>query len=184
MGQQDPFLAEAVILVDASTAFNSVNRAVLLHNIRVLCPEFSTIAINMYRSPCRLFVGGTEISSLEGTTQGDNLAMSLFAIGTLPVLRRLESHNTVSQVWLADDATGVGGLSALLDWWKDIIAEGTKYGYYVNEQKSCLILKNPEDLDRAREIFANTKIDIKLDGQRLVTRCITCPLFKHIGPSL
>lgn len=88
--------AEAVILVDASNAFNSVNRQALLHNVRVLCPELSIIAINMYRKPCRLFVGGTEIPSREGTTQGDNLAMSLFAIATLPVLRKLEDHEKVA----------------------------------------------------------------------------------------
>ncbi|MCP4494129.1 MAG: hypothetical protein GY820_43525, partial [Gammaproteobacteria bacterium] len=67
---------EAVILVDASNAFNAVNRSALLHNIQIICPEFSTITINMYRTDCRLFVSGTEIASSEGTTQGDNLAMS------------------------------------------------------------------------------------------------------------
>ena len=97
-----------MILVDASNAFNSVNRQALLHNVRVICPELSIIAINMYRTTCRLFDGGSEILSQEGTTQGDNLAMSLFAIATLPVLRKLEDHEQVAQVWLADDATEVG----------------------------------------------------------------------------
>ena len=31
--------AEVVILVDASNAFNSVNRQALLHNVKVLCPS-------------------------------------------------------------------------------------------------------------------------------------------------
>ena len=65
-----------VILVDASNAFNNMNRLVTLHNIRVICPAISTILINMYRISTRLFVAGRgEILSQEGTTQGDNLAL-------------------------------------------------------------------------------------------------------------
>ena len=158
--------SEAVILVDAANAFNAVNRKVLLHNIRILCPEFSTIAINMYRSECRLFVGGTEISSQEGTTQGDNLAMSLFAIATLPVLRGLERHTSVKQAWLADDATGAGDLVSLRQWWEEITTEGVKYGYYVQQSKSFLILKNPELFDSASRLFWDTSINIATDGKR------------------
>ena len=158
--------SEAVILVDASNAFNSVNRAALLHNIQILCPEVAAIAINMYRASCSLFVCGTEISSSEGTTQGDNLAMSLFAIATLPVLRMLEQLQCVSQVWLADDAMGVGTLENLYTWWTTILCEGKKYGYYVNQIKSCLILKNADDLPNAKGIFKDCEISIKLDRQR------------------
>ena len=65
---------EAVILVDAS---NALNRNVALHNIQVICPSFSTVLIRTYREPARLFItGGKELLSKEGTTQGDNLALS------------------------------------------------------------------------------------------------------------
>ena len=157
---------EAVILVDASNAFNSVNRAALLHNIQIICPEFSTIAVNMYRTDCRLFVSGTEIASSEGTTQGDNLAMSLFAMATLPVLRWLQQHTAVHQVWLADDATGAGDLKSLPKWWLDIVSEGEKYGYYVNAAKSCLVLKSSDLLREASHLFGETEITLKTDGQR------------------
>ena len=67
---------EAVILVDASNAFNSLNRRAALHNIQITCPQFSTILINTYREPSRMIVlGGRDILSAEGTTQGDNLAI-------------------------------------------------------------------------------------------------------------
>ena len=120
----------------------------------------------MYRSPSRLFVCGTEIASTEGTTQGDNLAMSLFALGTIPILRRLQLINNVSQVWLADDATAVGDLQSLYKWWTNIISEGRKYGYYVNQTKSCLILKDSNQQSRARQIFQDKDITIELDGHR------------------
>jgi hypothetical protein len=66
---------DAVLLVDAENAFNSLNRTVALNNIRSICPAFSTVLINIYRSPARLFVtGGFEILSREGVTQGCPLA--------------------------------------------------------------------------------------------------------------
>ena len=68
---------DGVILVDAENAFNKLNRQLSLHNIQYLCTNFATILINTYRRPSRLFiVGGGEISSTEGTTQGDTLAMA------------------------------------------------------------------------------------------------------------
>ena len=60
---------DGIIPVDASNAFNNMNRLVALHNIRVTCPAISTILINMYRISTRLFIaGGGEILSQEGTT--------------------------------------------------------------------------------------------------------------------
>ena len=70
---------DAVLLIDASNAFTRMNRKVAMHNIRITCPKVSVYIINMYRHPSRLFInGGGEISSREGTTQGDPLAMPLF----------------------------------------------------------------------------------------------------------
>ena len=46
------------------------------------------------------------------------------------------------QVWLADDATGGGLLESLKKWWINIIEEGDRYGYYINESKSWPFLKN------------------------------------------
>ena len=40
---------EAVLLVDASNAFNALNRQTALHNIRRLCPALATSLINTYR---------------------------------------------------------------------------------------------------------------------------------------
>ena len=74
--------SDALILVDASNAFNALNREVLLHNIKYLCPAMSMYIRNCYCTPSRLFVtGGHELYSEEGTTQGDPLAMPVYAIG-------------------------------------------------------------------------------------------------------
>ena len=81
---------DTVILVDASNTFNSLNRNAALHNIQILCPQFSAISINTYRLSVRMTVfGSKDIVSNEGTTQGGNFAMSLYALGTATLLNYL-----------------------------------------------------------------------------------------------
>ena len=97
---------EAVLLVDASNAFNSLNRKTALHNIRSLCPTLSTILINTYRSDPVCFVDGDTLHSREGTTQGDPLAMPMYALA-MPLIQALQRD--VKQVWYADDASATEG---------------------------------------------------------------------------
>ena len=49
---------EALILVNASNAFNVIIRQVALHNIQYITPPFATILINTYRISSRLFITG------------------------------------------------------------------------------------------------------------------------------
>mgnify|MGYP001800026604 CR=1 FL=1 len=78
---------EAVLLVDASNAFNSINRNVFLHNIKIICPPLAIFVHNCYALPSRLFViGGIEIKSSEGTTQGDPASMAIYAIAIIPLI--------------------------------------------------------------------------------------------------
>ena len=55
--------------------------------------------------------GSKDIVSNEGTTQGDNLAMSFYALGTATLLNYLLiSPPNVKNVCLADDITSAGAL--------------------------------------------------------------------------
>ena len=83
--------------VDATNVSNALNRQVALHNIRLLCPPITTILINLYRCPTELFTDEDIILSLEGTTQGDPLAMAMYSLATIPLIKRLEA---CLQVWL------------------------------------------------------------------------------------
>ena len=46
------------IQIDASNAFNSVNRTLLLQNVKILCPEIATYINNCCMKPSRLFITG------------------------------------------------------------------------------------------------------------------------------
>ena len=125
---------DTLLLVDATNAFNSPNRKVLLHNIRYICQAMSTYIRNCYGSPSRLFVmGGKEISSSEGTTQGDPFAMPAYAVGIVPLLPLLkndeDSQNfNIKHCAYADDLGGAGKLFELRKWWDKVEHYGPLFG--------------------------------------------------------
>ena len=126
--------AEAALLVDASNAFNTVNYQAALKNISTLCPALSMVLHITYGAATCLFATGQgKISLREGTSQGDPLAMVL-------LIRKL--HSTVPdafQVWFVDDATTVGPVSKLLEWWHHLVSVGPAFGYFPNSSKTFLL---------------------------------------------
>ena len=164
---RDVFQAEdtdAVIFVDASNAFNNLNRKVALYNIQYLCPAIAKMLINCYRSGSSLFVGGTVLWSREGTTQGDPLAMIMFGLATVPLIERLKSTGTV-QCWFADDASSGGKILRLRDWWEALLKAGPLYGYFPNPSKTYLLAK-PETYTEAIEVFSGTNVEITCTGRK------------------
>ena len=111
---------EAMLLVDASSAFNSLNREAAIRNVRVYCRILAPMLTNTYRTPSRLFINGDHILSQEGTTQGDSLAMAMYAIGTLLLIHKLQGD--VTQAWYADDASAGGKTSDLRVWWDSFVS--------------------------------------------------------------
>ena len=81
---------QAILLIDAKNAFNSINRQTALRNIQGICPSLSTITTNTYHSNPLLFIDGETIPSCEGTTQGDTLAMAIYAVATIPLIKQLK----------------------------------------------------------------------------------------------
>ena len=75
-----------------------------LINIKHLRPALSKVLSNTYREHIQLFIDGESIPSLEGTTQGDPLAMAMYAVAITPLIHRLAEEN-LKQVWFADDAS-------------------------------------------------------------------------------
>ena len=85
--------SDATLLVDASNPFNTINRQAALHNIEYICPSIATILNSNYNAPVKMFItGGGEIKSMEGTTQGDPLAMAMYALAITPLIQRLGTH--------------------------------------------------------------------------------------------
>jgi len=116
--------------------FHFLSRAVALHNLRVICPAIAVYVINTYSAPARLFVaGGVDLESSEGTTQGDPLTMSLYAVSLQPLITRLTIASSAKQCWYADDATGSGSLDGLKKWWDELEESGPGLGCFPNAKK-------------------------------------------------
>ena len=116
---------DGILLIDASNAFNQMNRSVALHNIQITCKEMSLYIINTYRSSSRLFIcGGGEILSQEGTTQGDPLAMPWYSVNASIMIQSLRTSTPgVIQVWLAGDPAGGGQIVPLYNWYSHLTQE-------------------------------------------------------------
>ena len=158
---------EGVLLIDAENAFNRLNRSAALHNIKHLCPSFSTVLSNTYQASVRMVIPGSgEIASHEGTTQGDPLAMAMYALAVTPLIRKLHHHvPTCKQVWYADDSSAAGTLTDLKTWWDELSFIGPGYGYFPNSSKTYLIVK-PQFEEQAKSIFAGSDIKVTTDGHR------------------
>ena len=157
---------DAVLLVDATNAFNVLNRNVMLHNIRSICPSIATYVYNCYNLPSRLFiVGGGAILSQEGTTQGDPLAMPIYAVGITPLMALLINENSTKakHVAYADDIAGTGKIDVIRNWWNNILKNGPKFGFHPKPSKSWLIVK-PKSYERALQVFKGTGVNITTKG--------------------
>ena len=167
---------DGVLLIDADNAFNRINRKAILHNIQYICPIFKYAIINTYRVPSRIFVlGGMEMLSQEGTTQGCPLAMAMYALALVPLVDQLQG--ICKQVWFADDGTGADKLDALRKWWDMLLEKGPAYGYFPKPSKTWLIVKE-EKLEEAKRIFKDTGVKITSDGMRHLGAAIGSKTFK------
>ena len=171
---------DAVLLIDASNAFNRLNRQVALHNIQVTCPVIATYVINTYREHSVLYVaGGKKMLSREGTTQGDPLAMAWYSLSTTVLIDSLRAQfSEVKQVWLADDASAAGKIGKLKKWYNKLIEEGEKFGYHVNRSKSWLIVKDDTTEQEAKKQFGDS-VNITTEGQRHLGAVIGSADFKE-----
>ena len=113
---------DAVLLIDAENAFNSKNHKVMLHNLEYICPIIATYIINCYETQSRLFiVGGGEILSSKGTTQGESTAMGAYALGILSLIKFLHqfiklNEINAKEIIFADNFSVAGNLNSIKDY--------------------------------------------------------------------
>ena len=159
--------------MDATNAFNAINREAMLHNISIKCPSFSQYVNNTYGNASKLYITGGNrqgdediIQSEEGTTQGDPIAMAMYGIGMSVLQSGLAYGETkVKSVAYADDYSGAGKVEDLMKWWKKLETIGPQFGYFPNAGKSCLIVKPEKELI-AKKLFEGTNLKITVTGQR------------------
>ena len=78
--------------------------------------------MNTYQTPIRCVIcGDGEITSSEGTTQGDSLAMAMYYLAIKPLIGKLKlDYPNVKQVWYADGASGADTCEDLRTFWNTL----------------------------------------------------------------
>ena len=143
----------------------------MIHNITILCPIISIFIKNCYNIPARLFIiGGKELLSREGTTQGDPTAMAAYAIGITPLLKILlsyvqDNNQSTKEVAFADDFTVSGKIIEIKLYWDQIRSISPKFGYFLKAEKSFLLVKQ-QYKSNAQKIFKDSNVKITITGQR------------------
>ena len=177
------------MLVDASNAFNSLNREVFLHNLSHICPAIFVFVKNCYNSSSRPFIiGGKELKSNEGNAQGDPVSMASYGIGVTLLINMLidvvvtSTESQVAVLAYADDFSAAGKLDNLRKWWDTLTITGPKYGYYPEPTKTWLVVK-PYASQRTTKIFFRTKIKSPMKGtdtldRQLGQRDLKMPIWK------
>ena len=120
--------------------------------------------MNTYRSNVDVFVGGETIHSTEGTTQGDLLAVVIYAVAVTSLLCCVQEDN-MKQIWFADDASGGGKLPKLKVWLDNLSKYGRMYGCFVNLPKTWLVVKE-DHFTEAEDIFRDKGVNITKEGKR------------------
>ena len=97
---------QGFLLIDARNAFNEENQTAMLWPVQNECPSGAQFTFNFNRHWATLMVwetgdgSGYFLHSKEGVTQGDPLAMIVYDIGSLPLIREMRNdHPRVTQPW-------------------------------------------------------------------------------------
>ena len=154
---------EAILLVDTSNVFNSLNHLSALHNIvdsvcHLLQP--SSTPTGCQPNYLLMVICYTPVKvPLKG------IAMPMYALATIPLIKKLDCHlGDVSQVWYADDASAVGKIDRLCEWWSQLASQGPKFGYFASATKTWLVTKE-KHLTTATDFFANTGVQVTSEGR-------------------
>lgn len=149
-----------ILLVDASNAFNAMSRPLALWNARIFWPRCARFLFNTYQGFAKIMFKGSDksILSQEGTTQGDPLSMFLYAVGMLPLIRKLKSQNW-RQNWYADDSACFGEIQKVREWFDVLKVEGPKWGYFPESSKSVLVVKS-DYKEEAEAVFRDLQVKI------------------------
>ena len=143
------------LLVDARNAFNEINRVGMLCTVQHLCPSRAHFVFSCYRHWSLLVLrnmNGTAsiIHSREGMTQGGPLAMIVYGIGILPLIKNLKREiPDVTHPWYAEDAGALGTFARLETYFDSLTRQVLGPGYHSYPTKSVLIVR-PDNLEAVK----------------------------------
>ena len=86
-----------------------------------------------------------------------------YTIAIIPFMKMLSSQLEATQDWYADDSAAVQTIADIHIWWKSLVSLGPAYGYFVNDAKTWLIVKEVES--EVCDLFQGSQINITTAGK-------------------
>lgn len=124
---------EKVLLkIDFRNAFNSIERDVMLHEVKKKTPSLYHYFWQCYRNSSLLFYGEESILSEIGAQQGDPTGPLLFSLTIQPMIEKLMSD---LNVWYLDDGSICDVPEMVLQDLEFLVNEAAKLGLRVNPSK-------------------------------------------------
>lgn len=137
--------------LDASNAFNLVNRNITLGVIYKKLPSLHLAAYNAYGKKSYTVMEDSAIPVEQGGSQGCPLAGTFFNIGLSllvdKVISNLNGSNSGRHAWLMDDGFFAGSKEDALIFCETVKSLGPEIGYIVNEKSKVF------GLDSSHKVF-------------------------------
>ena len=105
-----------------------------------------------------------KLQSMEGITQGDPTAVSIYSLGFLLLLNMTTTDSTKYATYV-DDISQIGILKNIRTWGNKLNTLGPKTGYFPKAKIWRLILK-PEKYETVESIFKDEKLNITNEGKK------------------
>ena len=145
------------MLVDAKTAFSEISQFRMMCTVRHLRPPGARFFFNCYCHWSSLVLrdgNGTAsfLHSKEGMTQGYTLAMILYGIGILLLIKKLKREiPDVTQPWYSDKSGALVTFSRIETYFNSLTLQVPGRIYYLKPSKSVMILY-PENVEAGKEL--------------------------------
>uniref|UniRef100_A0A1X7V433 Reverse transcriptase domain-containing protein n=1 Tax=Amphimedon queenslandica TaxID=400682 RepID=A0A1X7V433_AMPQE len=85
--------------------------------------------------------------------------MFVYAVATIPLVRRLEDISIYKQVWYADDLSVTGDFNNIRVWFENLLRIGPEYGYFPEPSKSFFVV-HASMISEAHSFFKDLGVKI------------------------
>lgn len=134
--------SKILLKIDFENAFNSVERDVMLNEIKKHTPSIYPFMWQCYSKPSFLFFGNDTIMSQVGAQQGDPCGPLAFSLSIQPIIEGMASE---LNLWYLDDGTLCGEPEVVLSDLRKLINECKRIGLNVNPSKCELFFCSKQE---------------------------------------
>ena len=152
----------AILTIDATNAYNNIDRAKTLDMVYSKVPELYNAAYNTYGNPSYIALENELWPVEQGTSQGCPLSSSFFNLGISILIDKLSTILDLKQIWYADDGILYGHPDTVLKAWNLVKSFGPSIGYLANTKSTIYHLNEKwnNKWEEAELTYTNDGIEV------------------------